>query len=81
MAGWVVGDSRIANLVSTTAAVNTIQNAAGPFSHQICSKSRNGVLRATGNNNIIMVTLWVLNVKCKAQGITKEAILCKYSRQ
>ena len=29
---------------------------------------------------IIMVTLWVLNAKCKAQGITKEAILCKYSR-
>jgi hypothetical protein len=32
-------------------------------------------------NHIIMVTLWVLFVKCKAQGITKEAILCKYSRQ
>ena len=29
---------------------------------------------------ILMVTLWVLNAKCKAQGITKEAILCKYSR-
>ena len=27
-----------------------------------------------------MVTLWVLFVKCKAQEITKEAILCKYSR-
>ena len=32
-------------------------------------------------NHIIMVTLWVLFVKCRAQGITKEAILCKYSRQ
>jgi len=32
-------------------------------------------------NDIIMVTLWVLFVKCRAQGITKEAILCKYSRQ
>ena len=32
-------------------------------------------------NHIIMVTLWVLFVKCKAQGNTKEAILCKYSRQ
>ena len=31
--------------------------------------------------HIIMVTLWVLVVKCKAQGNTKEAILCKYSRQ
>ena len=30
--------------------------------------------------HIIMVTLWVLVVKCKAQGNTKEAILCKYSR-
>ena len=29
---------------------------------------------------ILMVTLWVLNAKCKAQEITKEAILCKYSR-
>jgi hypothetical protein len=28
-----------------------------------------------------MVTLWVLFVKCKAQGNTKEAILCKYSRR
>ena len=27
-----------------------------------------------------MVTLWVLFVKCKAPEITKEAILCKYSR-
>ena len=38
------------------------------------------VLGTTGNH-IIMVTLWVLFVKCKAQGNTKEAILCKYSRQ
>ena len=30
---------------------------------------------------ILMVILWVLVAKCKAQGITKEAILCKYSRQ
>ena len=36
--------------------------------------------RAT-TNNIIMVTLWVLFVKCRAPAITKEAILCKYSRQ
>ena len=38
-------------------------------------------LAAATAMNIIMVTLWVLPVKCKAQGNTKEAILCKYSRQ
>ena len=60
----------------------TLQPFRSPFAlvvHQICSVSWSGVLGATAYN-IIMVTLWVLFVKCKAQGITKEAILCKYSR-
>ena len=47
----------------------------------IKSAAKAGVeLLAAIANNIIMVTLWVLPVKCKAQGNTKEAILCKYSR-
>ena len=48
----------------------------------IKSEAQAGVeLSAAIANDIIMVTLWVLPVKCKAQGNTKEAILRKYSRQ
>jgi hypothetical protein len=48
----------------------------------IKSAAKAGVeLSAAIAKDIIMVTLWVLPVKCKAQGNTKEVILCKYSRQ
>ena len=42
-----------------------------------CSVSWSGFLGATAYN-IIMMILWVLIVKCTAQGITKEATFCKY---
>jgi hypothetical protein len=64
-------------------------SAEGPINHsETCgpelfkSATQAGVeLLAAIAYDIIMVTLWVLPVKCKAQGNTKEAILCKYSRQ